>query len=74
MRIRLGVVGPSDSVELVKNAAKGFSKIDIIPFAYKQIEETSDIILQNKPYVDQWLFSGQAPYHYALSNRLIRKD
>lgn len=74
MRIRLGVVGPNDSIKLVKNAAKEFSNIDIIPFAYKKIEETSDIILKNKPYVDQWFFSGQAPFHYALSNRLIRKE
>lgn len=74
MRIRLGVVGPSDSIELVKNAAKEFSKIEMIPFAYKKVEETSEIIIKNKPYVDQWFFSGQAPYHYALSNRLIRKE
>jgi hypothetical protein len=74
MRIRLGVIGPLDSIELVKDAAKEFGKIEIIPFHYKKIEESTEIILQNKQYVDQWFFSGQAPYYYALTNGLIRED
>jgi hypothetical protein len=74
MRIRLGVVGPQDSINLVKDAARGFNKIEIIPFTYQKVEETKEIILQNKPYVDQWFFSGQAPYYFALNNGLIRED
>jgi hypothetical protein len=74
MRIRLGVVGPQDSINLVKDAAKEFHKIDIVPFAYKKIEETKDIILQNKPFVDQWFFSGQAPYYFAVINKLILEE
>jgi hypothetical protein len=74
MKIRLGVVGPQDSINLVKNAAKEFHKIDIVPFAYKTIEETKEMILQNKSYVDQWFFSGQAPYYFAVNNGLILEE
>jgi hypothetical protein len=74
MRIRLGVVGPQDSINLLKDAAKEFNKIEIIPFTYQKIEETKEIILQNKSYVDQWFFSGQAPYYFALNNGLILEE
>ena len=72
MKIDLGVIGPSDSIELVKKAASEFGEVNILPFPYHEMEETRDIIMQNKEYVDQWFFSGQAPYFYALSNNLIR--
>jgi hypothetical protein len=74
MRIRLGVVGPQDSINLVENAAKDFHKIEIVPFAYKKIEETKQMILGNKAYVDQWFFSGQAPYYFAVNNGLILEE
>ncbi|MCM3717664.1 hypothetical protein [Fictibacillus phosphorivorans] len=74
MKIRLGVVGPQDSIHLVKDAAKEFHKIEIVPFAYQTIEETKEMIVENKAYVDQWFFSGQAPYYFALNNGLIREE
>lgn len=73
MRIQLGVIGPSDSVELVKKAAEHFDTIDVLPFVYKKLEETVALIEENKHRVDQWFFSGQAPYHYALAKGIIEE-
>ncbi|PLR82527.1 hypothetical protein CVD25_14390 [Bacillus canaveralius] len=74
MKIRVGVIGPNDSIEIVKNAAEEFEKIEIYPYPYVKVEETNQIILQNREHVDQWIFSGQAPYYYAFSNGLISED
>lgn len=74
MKIQLGVIGPNDSMELIKEAAKDFEAINIIPFPYIEMEEIRNTILQNRESVDQWFFSGIAPYHYALSNDLIQRE
>lgn len=74
MRINLGVIGPSDSIELVKIAAKEFDNLEIFPFSYQTTEDTIKIIQENRENVDQWFFSGQAPYHLALSEGLITEE
>ena len=74
MKIRLGVIGPSHSIEIIKNAVKEFDEIVFLPFPYTEMEETKEIIAKNKKYVDQWFFSGQAPYDYAVTNQLILKE
>ncbi|MDM5227188.1 hypothetical protein QUF73_13325 [Cytobacillus sp. NJ13] len=71
MRINLGVIGPGDSVELVKKAAREFDNIEIFLFPYQRTEDTIRIINDNRHKIDQWFFSGQAPYHLALSQGLI---
>lgn len=74
MKIRLGVIGPEHSIEIIKNAVKEFDEIMLLPFPYTEMEETKNIISANKKYVDQWLFSGQAPYDYAVTNQLIQEE
>ncbi|MDN4608122.1 hypothetical protein [Sporosarcina highlanderae] len=74
MKIRLGVIGPSDSIEIVKKAVEEFDEITLLPFPYEEMEETREIILENRRFVDQWFFSGQAPYYYAVTNNLIREE
>ncbi|WP_257347197.1 hypothetical protein [Pseudalkalibacillus decolorationis] len=74
MKIRLGVIGPEDSIERIKNAASGFSELELILFPYKRTEETETIILENKHLVDQWFFSGQSPYYYAVSKGAIKEE
>ncbi|WLD93593.1 hypothetical protein [Alkalihalobacillus sp. AL-G] len=74
MKIRIGVVGPQDSIEQIMKAGKHFKELELDPFVYKQTEETEDIINQNRDSITQWFFSGQAPYYYALSKGLITEE
>lgn len=74
MKIRVGVVGPSDSVKQMMKVGESYPDLNFIPFVYENTEETEQIILKNKEWVDQWLFSGQAPYYFALSKELICED
>ena len=60
MKIRLGVVGPHDSIEIVKKAVKEFDEITLMIFPYERMEDIKTIIPQNKQFVDQWFFSGRA--------------
>ncbi|MBO8176074.1 MAG: hypothetical protein H0Z31_01305 [Bacillus sp. (in: Bacteria)] len=73
-KVRVGVVGPKDSVTQVLKAGEHFKELDLIPFIYERTEETEDIIVRNHDWVDQWFFSGQAPYYYALSKGVLTED
>ncbi|TMW70462.1 hypothetical protein [Alteribacter natronophilus] len=74
MIIRLGAIGPRDSIEKIKREAASFEDIDLQTFPYEQTEETKEILDQNRGKVDYWLFSGQAPYHYAISRGLVSEQ
>ncbi len=71
MKIRLGLIGPADSLENMMKVSSEFEDIEMIPFPYQQIEESRSILEKNNHEIDQWLFSGQAPYHYALGEGII---
>ncbi|UCZ52737.1 hypothetical protein LGQ02_18430 [Bacillus shivajii] len=74
MKVRIGVVGPSDSVNRIIEVASSFSEyemLEIIPFSYEKTEEAEQIVRENRNRVDQWLFSGQAPYYYVESKGLL---
>ncbi|MFF2449900.1 hypothetical protein ACFVSW_22935 [Neobacillus sp. NPDC058068] len=70
MKTRVGVIGPRDAVNLILTAAADFHQLEMTPFPYKTIEQTAIIIKENRHFVDQWFFSGQAPYHFALESGL----
>ncbi len=74
MQIRVGVVGPEDSVQQMMKAGQHFKELNLIPYVYAHTEETEEIILRNKEWIDQWFFSGQAPYYYALSKGIITEE
>lgn len=74
MKIRIGVVGPEDSVDQIMKAGGHFKELELVPYVYKQTEETEEIINHNKGWIAQWFFSGQAPYYYALSKGLITEE
>nr|WP_044022188.1 hypothetical protein [Bacillus sp. SG-1] len=74
MKIRVGVVGPEDSVTEIMKAGDHFSELNLIPYVYERTEETEGIIKRNKEFIDQWFFSGQAPYYFALSKGLITEN
>lgn len=66
MKTRLGIVGPQDSVHLILDVAEEFAdRMITIPFVYKKLEETENIIKKAENQVDVWLFSGQAPFAMA---------
>ncbi len=73
LEIRLGVIGPEDSVKHILNSAEPFADITLLPFSYTAIDQVHEIIHQNRDLIDQWFFSGQVPYTYALSKQLIQE-
>jgi hypothetical protein len=74
VKIRVGVVGPQDSVTEIMKAGEHFQELSLIPYVYERTEETESIINRNKEFIDQWFFSGQAPYYFALSKGLISEN
>lgn len=62
LRIRLGLLGADDSVEILQSIIDQYPEFEALPIVYWKEEEIIDLI---QPYVDQvdmWLFSGQVPY------------
>jgi hypothetical protein len=74
LKIRVGVVGPEDSVGQIMRVGVHFNELHLIPYVYERTEEAEEIIGRNKQWVDQWLFSGQAPYYFALAKGIITQD
>ncbi|WP_257350971.1 hypothetical protein [Pseudalkalibacillus decolorationis] len=66
MKIRAGIVGPSDSVHLIGDIAKEYSdRLLPVPFVYQNTEEATSIMQQNQSSVDLWVFAGPALYNPA---------
>lgn len=66
MIVKVGAVGPKDSIELLSDIGKEFQNhITIIPLIYTDIQETPRIVQEMKGKIDIWVFSGQAPYSIA---------
>ncbi|MGM0793042.1 MAG: hypothetical protein ACQEUD_23420 [Bacillota bacterium] len=74
MEITLGVIGPEDSVRHIMDSAESFSDLRLVPFYYGSLEDIDGIIGENQQRIDQWFFSGQVPYTYALSKELICEE
>lgn len=74
MKIRVGVVGPGDSVGHILALSREYSELEMIPYIYKETKETEKIIREHKTEIDLWFFSGQAPYFYARSKGLIGEE
>lgn len=66
MNIRLGIIGPEDSLSFLKDVCREFSgDFTIVEKAYDNFEDLNDIKAQD---VDVILFSGQAPFFWVKSN------
>lgn len=74
MKIRVGVVGPEDSVGHILALSREYSELEMTPYVYKETKETENIIRDHKAEIDLWFFSGQAPYYYARSKGLIGEE
>ena len=67
-KIRLGIVGPLDSVILAQEVALERPDILVtVPIVYQDASEVPEIVTQRSEEVDIWLFSGIVPYERALS-------
>lgn len=70
MNIRVGVIGPKDSLNQIMAVEKEFSEAVIVPFSYETLPEIDGIIEENAYQIDQWLFSGILNYTYAIDKKL----
>lgn len=62
MKLRLGILGADDSLEIIQSVTREFPELECLPIAYRSEDEIFDLL---EPYVhaaDMWLFSGQVPY------------
>ncbi|MBT2600200.1 MULTISPECIES: hypothetical protein [Oceanobacillus] len=71
MKIKIGVIGPADSVKQIMAVAKEFPNTEITPFTYNYLEEIHAIIQENDFRMDQWFFSGILNYSYAIEKKLV---
>ena len=68
-KIRLAIIGPSDSVALIEGLAHNAAyALETIPIVYQDASEVPAIIDSYYEKTDTWLFSGIVPYTYAKQN------
>lgn len=74
MKIRLGIIGPRDSVKKISEVAQEFiDKIEIYENIYEVKEETLEILKDCQDKVDVILFSGHVPYYIGKYANAIKK-
>lgn len=71
MNIRIGIIGPEDSVKQILAVAKEFDQVTFIPLMYQNVYQVDELIQQNVKPIDQWLFSGVLNYNYAIKKQLV---
>jgi len=71
MNIRIGIVGPSDSVQQIMSVAQEFESVEFTPFIYEDVYQVEHLILNNNKPIDQWFFSGILNYNYAIKKNLV---
>ncbi|MGI2328128.1 hypothetical protein [Planococcus sp. YIM B11945] len=71
MKVRIGAIGPPDSLRNIREVASLDRRIELVEFEYFGSEQLPEIMEKHRYEVKQWIFSGQAPYYYCLDNGLI---
>ncbi|MHC0038074.1 hypothetical protein [Pseudoneobacillus sp. C159] len=74
MKIKIGAIGAADSLQIITEVAEADPRIELVGFEYTSYDELLTIIGKNRYKVDQWIFSGQTPYYYALDHDLITPE
>jgi len=70
----VAVVGPCDSVSLIREVAKEFGdEAEIVAFTYEVAAEVPAILAEHGDRPDVWLFSGKVPYNYAVATGYTAK-
>ncbi|VBB04987.1 Hypothetical protein LUCI_0193 [Lucifera butyrica] len=73
-KIKLAVVGPSDSVDLIAEVAKEYDEtIEIIALTYNDAAEVSALLVEYGDLPDGWVFSGKVPYNHAVAANMTKK-
>lgn len=62
LKLRLGVLGADDSLEIIRSVVQEFGEIECLPIVYWSEEEIFDLLEPHIGEADMWLFSGQVPY------------
>ncbi len=77
MKLAVGIVGPSYSVERIKYVGEKYysEQLELISINYSKLEDIRDLIpaFQAKG-IDFWLFSGVVPYSFAIENQLVDEE
>jgi len=74
LRIRLGIIGPEDSVDKICKVAKEYEdRIEVYSYIYELKEETISRVVECQRQVDVLLFSGHIPYYIAKRAGVIEK-
>lgn len=74
MTIRIGIVGPEDSVKRISTVAKDFSNVEIVPLIYRDVYQVDALIRKQTRPIDQWLFSGVLNYQYAIVKKFVSEE
>ncbi|KGR80051.1 hypothetical protein [Ureibacillus manganicus] len=74
MKIKIGAIGAVDSLKKLVEVASKDNRIQLIGFPYDNYDELTNILRENKTKVDQWIFSGQYPYDYAIRHQIINEE
>lgn len=74
MKVRIGAVGPADSIEVIRQVAALDNRIELVEFEYSAAEQLPHIIRKHRYEVTQWIFSGPIPYEYCVNNGLITPE
>ncbi|MFY0542868.1 ArsR family transcriptional regulator [Brevibacillus sp. H7] len=62
MKLKLGVLGADDSLQVIQSVVDEFTEIECLPIVYWREEEIFDLLQPYANQADMWLFSGQVPY------------
>lgn len=74
MKVRIGAVGPADSLEVIRQVAALDNRIELVEFEYSAAEQLPDILGKHRYEFTQWIFSGPIPYDYCVKNELITPE
>jgi len=63
--MKLGVVGPAESVDLIRTVIeRDWIPAEMVPLQYDEYTEASDMVKQHQPKLDAVFFSGELPFQY----------
>jgi hypothetical protein len=70
-KIRVGIVGPDDSIKKIKAIAITFSEAVWTFFEYSDVNNALDLVISNINDVDVFLLTGEVPYNMVMQSKHI---
>lgn len=62
MKLRLGILGADDTLDLILSVVHAYPEIECLPIVYDAEGEIFERLGPHADEADMWLFSGQVPY------------